>query len=117
VKATFFVTGVNLGKGEIDDPQYGWDTVIQRMVDDGHQVASHTWSHADLSTLDQAQRRDEVVKLEMALRNILGDGWIPTYIRPPYSSCDADCLSDLKDLGYVWNPARQKRIGKGADRS
>lgn len=105
MKATFFITGINLGKGAIDDPTYGWDKVVKRMVADGHQVASHTWSHADLSKITREQRRDELVKLEMAMRNILGNGYIPTYIRPPYSSCTAECKSDLKALGYVCDPA------------
>ncbi|KAI5841597.1 hypothetical protein BZA05DRAFT_344893 [Tricharina praecox] len=100
MKATFFVTGVNLGKGAIDDPTYGWDTMIKRMIADGHQIASHTWSHADLTKITKEQRKDEIIKLEMALRNILGDGYIPTYMRPPYSSCTEECRSDLNDLGY-----------------
>ncbi|KAI5793653.1 hypothetical protein FPQ18DRAFT_258413 [Pyronema domesticum] len=100
MKATFFVTGINLGKGAIDDPQFGWDKVIRRMIAEGHQVASHTWSHADLSKISKEMRRDEVMKLEMALRNILGSEYIPTYIRPPYSSCNAECKSDLKEMGY-----------------
>ena len=34
----------------------------------------------------------------MALNNIVGK--IPTYLRPPYSSCDAACQADMSDLGY-----------------
>ncbi|RPA72947.1 glycoside hydrolase/deacetylase [Ascobolus immersus RN42] len=97
-KATFFITGINLGKGSIDDEATGYPAIIRRMVADGHQIASHTWSHADLSTLDEATRRSEMIKLEMALRNILG--YIPTYMRPPYSSCNAACQATLTTLGY-----------------
>lgn len=61
MKATFFVTGNNLGKGPIDDPKYGWDTVIKRMHDDGHQIASHTWGHADLDSVNEEDRRAEMV--------------------------------------------------------
>lgn len=35
---------------------------------------------------------------EMALRNILG--FFPTYMRPPYSSCNAACSTDMERLGY-----------------
>ncbi|KAK7757820.1 hypothetical protein SLS62_000198 [Diatrype stigma] len=100
-KATFFVTGVNNNKGEIDDPATPWPGVIRRMYEEGHQIASHTWSHADLSAISSARRRDEMVKNEMALRNVLG-GLIPTYMRPPYSSCTAEsgCQADLAALGY-----------------
>ncbi|OJD37641.1 carbohydrate esterase family 4 protein [Diplodia corticola] len=99
-KATFFITGNNNGKGEIDNAAYGWDTVIKRMYSEGHQIASHTWSHQDLSAITSAQRKDQMIKNEMALRNILG--FFPTYMRPPYSSCTAEsgCEDDLKALGY-----------------
>ncbi|KAI2622925.1 carbohydrate-binding module family 18 [Hypomontagnella submonticulosa] len=99
-KATFFITGINNGKGEIDNPSLQWPSVIKRMYSDNHHIASHTWSHADLSTLTSARRRDEMVKNEMAFRNILG--FIPTYMRPPYSSCTeaSGCQSDLAALRY-----------------
>ncbi|KAI5806534.1 hypothetical protein DFH27DRAFT_480211 [Peziza echinospora] len=97
-KATFFVTGINLGKGRIDDATKPWPALISRMVADGHQIASHTWSHADLSTLSSADRVGEMVKLEMALRNIIGK--FPTYMRPPYSSCNAACMTTMAQLGY-----------------
>ncbi|KAK8055804.1 Chitin deacetylase [Apiospora rasikravindrae] len=99
-KATFFMTGVNNNKGQIDDPATPFPAVIKRQHADGHQIASHTWSHADLSAITSAQRRDEMVKLEMAIRNILG--FVPTYMRPPYSSCTAEsgCEKDMEALGY-----------------
>jgi hypothetical protein len=73
--------------------------VIKRMVAEGHQVASHTWSHQDLSIISDAQRYDQMVKNEMAIRNIIGK--YPTYMRPPYSSCNAACQTVMKNLGYV----------------
>ena len=100
MKATFFITGVNINKGQIDDTSTAWPAVIQRMIAEGHQVASHTWSHQDLSAITQTQRYDQLVRNEMAFTNILGK--FPTYMRPPYSSCTADsgCEKDMADLGY-----------------
>jgi peptidoglycan/xylan/chitin deacetylase (PgdA/CDA1 family) len=97
-KATFFITGNNLGKGAIDTTE-NWASVIRRMDAEGHQVASHTWSHQDLSAITDAQRYDQMVKNEMAIRNILGK--YPTYMRPPYSSCNDACQTVLKNLGYI----------------
>lgn len=98
-KATFFITGNNLAKGEIDTTA-AYVTTIQNMYAAGHQVASHTWTHLDLSAISSADRHNQMYKNEMALRNILGV--FPTYMRPPYSSCTAasGCESDLKALGY-----------------
>jgi hypothetical protein len=95
--ATFFVTGNNIGKGAIDE---NWRDVISKMYANGHQIASHTWSHQNLDQITSEQRFDQMVKNEMALRNIIGK--YPTYMRPPYSACDtAACQADLKTLGYV----------------
>ncbi|KAL7274592.1 hypothetical protein RUND412_002491 [Rhizina undulata] len=96
-KATFFITGINNGKGAIDTTP-AWSAVITKMYQEGHQLASHTWSHPDLSTLTEERRRGEMIKLEMALRNIVG--FFPTYMRPPYSSCDDACVATMQDLGY-----------------
>ena len=100
-KATFFITGNNIGKGPIDQAGSQWPGVIQRMIAEGHQVASHTWSHQDLSAITPQQRKDQMVKNEMAIRNIIGK--FPTYMRPPYSSCTAasGCEADMAALGYV----------------
>jgi len=96
-KATFFVTGNNLGKGAIDTTQQ-WSDLIKRMDAEGHQVASHTWTHPDLSTLSEADRRTEMYNNEAALKNIIGK--FPTYMRPPYSSCTGACPTTMSDLGY-----------------
>ena len=97
-KATFFITGNNNGKGAIDTTP-AWSAVISRMDALGHQLASHTWSHANLDSLTEVRRRAEMVRLEMALRNIVGK--FPTYMRPPYSKCvSAACMATMVNLGY-----------------
>lgn len=98
-KATFFITGININKGSIDDASTPWPAMIRRMIAEGHQVASHTWSHQDLSAITKEQRYDQMIKNEMAIANVIGK--FPTYMRPPYSSCSGECPQDLADLGYV----------------
>lgn len=99
-KVTFFITGNNNAKGPIDTPGMPWASLIERMHQSGHQIASHTWSHQDLSKISPEQRRIQMLWNEVALRNILGG--FPTYMRPPYSSCtmDSGCLNDMGTLGY-----------------
>lgn len=96
-KATFFVTGNNLNKGQIDKTEEHINT-IKRMDKEGHQIASHTWTHLNLSRVSSEDRKNQIWNLEIALNNIIGR--IPTYFRPPYSSCDAACQKDMSDLGY-----------------
>ncbi|KAG9238618.1 carbohydrate esterase family 4 protein [Amylocarpus encephaloides] len=97
--ATFFVTGNNNGKGQIDSASTPWPALVRRMFDENHQIASHTWSHADLCTITSTQRMNEMYKNEMAIRNVVGS--IPTYMRPPYSSCNAGrliCISEISTI-------------------
>lgn len=68
------------------------------MVNDGHQVGSHTWAHADLTTLDAAGITSQMTQLENALATIINK--IPTYMRPPYFSTNGLVLSTLGSLGY-----------------
>jgi len=49
------------------------------MVAEGHQVASHTWSHQNASQLSKEQFTDQILWNEIALNDILG--FIPTYMR------------------------------------
>ncbi|EAU37447.1 hypothetical protein ATEG_02485 [Aspergillus terreus NIH2624] len=99
---TFFITGNENAKtngvGKIDSEPSS--TSIQRMHTSGHQIASHTWSHLDLSVMSKEHRHPQMIWNEMALRNILGG--FPTYMRPPYSSCtgQSGCLDDMSELGY-----------------
>ena len=95
--ATFFISGNNIAKGSIDTTP-PWPTYIKRMIAEGHQIASHTWSHYDLGGLASADRIQQMVKNERALANIIGK--YPTYMRPPFSSCGDDCQTDMQTLGY-----------------
>ncbi|KAM0508537.1 hypothetical protein ACHAQF_003738 [Verticillium nonalfalfae] len=97
-KATFYVTGNNLGKGKINDPNTAWPGLLRRMVAEGHQIASHTWSHQRLTTLTESKFRNQMNYLEIALADLFG--YFPTYMRPPYSACDGACETLLNELGY-----------------
>ena len=97
--ATFFMTGNNLHKGEIDTTA-PFPNIIQRMIAEGHQVASHTWSHYNLSGINETARVAQMTKNERAIANVLG--FYPTYMRPPYSDCSqaSGCWATMEKLGY-----------------
>ena len=65
---------------------------------EGHQIASHTWSHENASQLTNTQYTNQMVWNEIALNSILG--FFPTYMRPPYSICEKNCQTILSNLGY-----------------
>lgn len=68
------------------------------MKADGHQIASHTWSHQRLPTLGKTLLRQQMIYNEIALADILG--FFPTYMRPPYSASNEDVDRWLGELGY-----------------
>ncbi|KAM0330931.1 hypothetical protein ACHAQA_003888 [Verticillium albo-atrum] len=92
VRATFFVNGQNWGN--INDYQ----STVNRILAEGHQLGSHTNRHPDLSTLSDADIIADMTTLEDTLINLVGK--YPTYMRPPYFSYSADTLSILGALGY-----------------
>ncbi|KAK0637422.1 hypothetical protein B0T17DRAFT_588282 [Bombardia bombarda] len=96
-KATFFVNGDNWVQG-IDNESQPWPSILRRMVRSGHQVGSHTFSHVDMTSADSDMRYQQLHNLEESLTNVLGV--YPAYFRPPYATCDGDCLTEVEDMGY-----------------
>ncbi|KAG0086244.1 chitin deacetylase [Podila epicladia] len=99
VKVTFFVNGLNYNL--ITDAPFA--AVVKRAHDEGHQIASHTWAHADIAApgVDVAS---QMKMLDDALLNIIGAR--PVYMRPPYGSTNPATLEYLGSQGYKvinWN--------------
>jgi peptidoglycan/xylan/chitin deacetylase (PgdA/CDA1 family) len=79
-KGTFFFNGNNYGCIYSDDNVKR----VKYAYDQGHQVASHTWAHKDLTTLTWDQIHDEMWRVELALQRITGA--YPAFMRPPYGN-------------------------------
>ncbi|KAF9337372.1 hypothetical protein BG006_004999 [Podila minutissima] len=97
-KVTFFVNGSNNGK--ITD----YASTVKRAYNSGHQIASHTWSHKDMTTLSSSGLKSEMTKLDDAVKKIVGKK--PTFMRPPYGSVNDAVLKYLGSAGYTvvnWN--------------
>lgn len=74
VPATFFLVGKRFSKNE---------PLLKEMVFSGHEIGNHTFSHPDLTTLNQQQIQQEFLQTEEELKNILPNYQIK-YVRPPY---------------------------------
>lgn len=96
-KATFFVTGGNLAH-DLDFPDTEYPGLLRKMVELGHQVGSHTYSHQNMDSLDFDAIMGEMVNNERSLYNILG--YAPTYMRPPFAACHDRCLGAMSRLRY-----------------
>jgi len=77
-RATFFVTGSRV-------PTY--PSVARRIVDDGHAIANHSWSHPVLTSLSDAAVRSQFVSTNDVVARITGAR--PTCYRPPYGAVNA----------------------------
>jgi peptidoglycan/xylan/chitin deacetylase (PgdA/CDA1 family) len=73
VRATFFVTGAELAKA----PEAG-----RRLVDAGHELGNHTYSHARMVLRSPSFVRSEIEPTDSLIRAVGHDGAI--YVRPPF---------------------------------
>ncbi|KAF6755341.1 chitin deacetylase [Ephemerocybe angulata] len=77
-KGTFFVNGNNWAciyeDSMVSRLQYAYGA--------GHQIASHTWAHLHLPTLDAASLNTQFFLVEDAIHKITGA--YPAFTRPPY---------------------------------
>ncbi|CAG8553795.1 8693_t:CDS:2 [Cetraspora pellucida] len=98
ITATFFINGDNY------NCIYDYADVILRIHEEGHQIGSHTWSHPDLTLVNQTEVFYQITSLEKALKKILG--LVPKYLRPPYGSYNDEVINTIESLGYtivLWN--------------
>lgn len=91
-KATFFVIG-----SQID----GMEETLRRMVREGHQVGSHTWSHARLDTAPAEAALTELARTDARLRQLLGEG---TYwVRPPWGFLSEEIAAAVEVPMLYWS--------------
>lgn len=74
-RATFFMIGNRVAKHK---------EVVQQVVEQGSEIASHTWSHPDLNTLDEAGVRAQLSKSVNTLEYVGGQPI--RLMRPPYGN-------------------------------
>ncbi|KAF8532166.1 glycoside hydrolase/deacetylase [Gautieria morchelliformis] len=80
IKGTFFFNGQNY-RCIYDDASV---SSVKAAYAAGHEIGSHTWRHADLATLTSNQINDEMARVELALKRIIGV--TPALMRPPYGN-------------------------------
>lgn len=88
-KATFFMIGEQMGK---------FPEVVKEVAEQGHEIGNHTYTHARLSDLEQAQCKDEIERNEELLKELTGKK--PNVFRPPYLDYNKNVQLILEDKGY-----------------
>lgn len=91
VPAAFFLVGHYLK----ENPE-----LVKRMVDEGHIVGNHTYSHPDMTALSYFDNfKKELEELETLYTGITGKE-LPRYYRPPSGKYNEDNLKNAQALGY-----------------
>jgi len=91
VKATFFLVG-NYIKS--------CPELVNRMLEEGHTVANHTYSHPDMSAISSKDDfQKELTRLEEAFKEATGKEMAKFY-RPPQGKFSRKNLQMAKELGY-----------------
>lgn len=112
-KATFFVVGLHLRRAQAH---------LRPVIEAGHTIANHTFSHRSLVGRDQeafVQELDGVAELvRSAAGDLLPAGFSLAYLRPPGGGVDANTASYAAALGYRlvgWDIDPKDRRRPGAD--
>ena len=74
--------------------------LVCRMVQEGHTVGNHTWSHPDMSAISDRQAfEEELGKVERKYLEITGKP-MEKFYRPPQGTYSEGNLEMAKELGY-----------------
>jgi peptidoglycan/xylan/chitin deacetylase (PgdA/CDA1 family) len=91
IKITFFLTG----KWIKDNPD-----LTRQIVDDGHEIANHTFTHPDMRNLSDAAILKELADTETLLTETTGASSRPLF-RPPFGAYDERVLRLVVGAGYL----------------
>ena len=91
VKVTFFV----IGKLAEQYPD-----IIKRIDAEGHLIGNHTYSHVDISRLDDETASKEITDTSEAIERIIGK---PTeYVRPPFGTWQEELEQEMDVIPAMW---------------
>jgi peptidoglycan-N-acetylglucosamine deacetylase len=95
VRSTFFWVGSRT---------FGWEKVVRRIADEGHEVANHSWFHDDLTMLSPDAVRRDLARTNRRLARLTGKR--PTIFRPPYGAINPQIRQVAAGLGLrtvIWD--------------
>lgn len=75
IKGTFFLVGRNVKQ---------YPQIVRRILEEGHEIGNHTWTHASLTSRSDDQIRSEFKMSEEALASVAN--YRPRLMRPPYGA-------------------------------
>ncbi|WP_246062098.1 polysaccharide deacetylase family protein [Haloactinospora alba] len=107
-KATFFLTG---------QPAREHPETVRREYAEGHELANHTVTHSDLTTLDKSEVREELTTVNALVRR--ETGYTLDLMRPPYGATNDKVAQVSRSEGLaeiIWsvdtNDWKNRNAGK-----
>ncbi len=100
IRAGFFELGQNLGTikpGTTDITLSRNAAITKRLLDAGHTIANHTYSHRVLNGLTEADRAHEIESTNSILEKITG--LKPLLFRPPYGARNQEVFKQITGEG------------------
>lgn len=91
-KATFFMVGQNVAA----NPE-----LAKRVLDEGHQLGIHTWSHPDLTKLPLNQAKKEILDTQEAIYKATAIR--PMITRPPYGAINSTVQNAVDQSFIMWS--------------
>ncbi|MGI8314845.1 delta-lactam-biosynthetic de-N-acetylase [Halobacillus mangrovi] len=91
VPATFFVTGHYIESAP---------DLLKRMVDEGHLIGNHSWSHPDFTQVSKQKMKKELDRVHNSVKKITGQETM-TFVRPPRGTFNEQTLKWAKEFGYT----------------
>jgi peptidoglycan-N-acetylmuramic acid deacetylase len=108
VPAIFFVTGHYVKEQS---------ELLKRMVNEGHLIGNHSWSHPDMTQISNDRIKMELDRVKEQVAQVTGQKEM-RYVRPPKGIFSDRVLAVSKELGYTnvfwsiayvdWEPKNQK---------
>jgi len=86
IKATFFLVGPQVEK---------YPDTVKQIVDEGHSIGNHTWSHKDMTKLTKKAQGEEIDKTQNAIFKAAGIK--PHLMRAPFGALSDTLLETLAD--------------------
>ena len=90
---SFFMTGQNARNNP---------SLVKRAYEEGHQICSHTYDHALLTNLSNAEIKSEIDKTNKILDKAIGYD-LSYSLRPPYGGYNSRVLSAANTPFYYWS--------------
>lgn len=90
LKVTMFLTGQWAEQ---------YPDLVKRIVADGHELANHSYTHPDFTTVNSSVLVDELQRTEHLVRELTGKSTKP-WFRPPFGARNARVLDVLGREGY-----------------